>query len=260
MRRHQRGRSTIADRRTGRSAPRSDDAVGDQSRWPIVVPRSRRRAGDVRADCRRHPVAPERPRDRGWPHGDRGPAGSRAIRGEGDSDRYRHAGRVRARRPGLRTRDQPGRNVRRVHGSARGNRQMRVATALALGLLVTAAPAAQQQKQRPPKAPNEPYVKLAEPWPDAETRLRRKIESETLPRFLSDAPLALTIKADFKAINKDRYQNSAARYAATISVAGSDAAIPAELGSRGHARLNVATCAWVPLRVMFNKARVAGTV
>ena len=139
---------------------------------------------------------------------------------------------------------------------------MRVATALALGLLVTTGLAAQTQpqKQRPPKAPNEPYVKLAEPWPDAETRLQRKIEAETRPLFLSDAPLALTIKADFKAINKDRYQNSAARYAATISVAGSDAAIPAELGSRGHARLNVATCAWVPLRVMFNKARVAGTV
>ena len=49
--------------------------------------------------------------------------------------------------------------------------------------------------------------------------------------------------------------NSAARYAATISVAGSDAVIPAELGSRGHARPNVATCSWVPLRVMFNKAR-----
>jgi hypothetical protein len=140
---------------------------------------------------------------------------------------------------------------------------MRVATALAIGLLVTASLAAQQpqpKKQRPPKASNERYVKLAEPSPDAATRLKRKIEAETRPLFLTDAPLALTIKADVKVVNKDRNQNSAARYAATVSVAGSDAAIPAELGSRGHARLNVATCSWVPLRVMFNKARVAGTV
>jgi len=136
---------------------------------------------------------------------------------------------------------------------------MKVAAIVVLGVLASATLAA-QQKQKPAKPANSPYLKLAEPWPDAETKLQRKIEAETRPLFLSDAPLVLTIQADFKAVNKDRYENSAARYAATISVAGSDAAIPVELGSRGHSRLRAVTCSWVPLRVMFNKARVTHTV
>lgn len=132
--------------------------------------------------------------------------------------------------------------------------------ALASCMLAAATLAAQAPKTKKPKSPNDPYFKLAEPWPDAETRLRRKTEAERRPLFLSDAPLALTIKADFKVVNKDRSERSAARYPATIAVAGSDAAFQAELGSRGHFRLRVGSCAWVPLRVMFKSAQVAGTV
>lgn len=139
---------------------------------------------------------------------------------------------------------------------------LRWGTTLAVGVLAAAVLSAQAQprKEKAPKSPNDPYFKLAEPWPDAEATLRRKTEAEKRPLFMSDAPLALTIKADFKVINKDRFERSAARYPATIAVGGSDTVIPAELGSRGHFRLRAGTCSWVPLRVMFKSAQVAGTV
>src|SRR5580765_1856232 len=89
----------------------------------------------------------------------------------------------------------------------------RWAAALASCILATTAlvaQAPQPRKEKPPKSPNDPYFKLAEPWPDAEATLRRKTEAEKRPLFMSDAPLALTIKADFRIINKDRFEKSAA--------------------------------------------------
>jgi len=128
------------------------------------------------------------------------------------------------------------------------------------GLMATGMLAA-QEPARKTKAPNAPYLKLSEPWPDAETMRRRKVEAENRPLFASDEPLILTLKADFRAINKDRTESSTRRYPGTFSAAGdSSSAIPVELGSRGHSRLRVATCAWVPLRVQFKKKDVAGTV
>jgi hypothetical protein len=128
------------------------------------------------------------------------------------------------------------------------------------GLMATAVLAA-QEPARKAKAPNAPYLKLAEAWPDAETMRQRKIEAEKRPLFAGDEPLALTLKADFKAINKDRTENSTRRYPGTFSMGGdSSSAIPVDLGSRGHSRLNARTCGWVPLRVVFKKKDVAGTV
>jgi hypothetical protein len=128
------------------------------------------------------------------------------------------------------------------------------------GLMATGMLAA-QEPARKTKAPNAPYLKLSEPWPDAETMRRRKVEAENRPLFASDEPLILTLKADFRAINKDRTESSTRRYQGTFSAAGdSSSASPVELGSRGHSRLRVATCAWVPLRVQFKKKDVAGTV
>src|SRR5712671_2091181 len=119
---------------------------------------------------------------------------------------------------------------------------------------------AQDKKTKPPKAPNAPYLKLSEPWPDAETTRQRKADAEARPLFASHDTLALTIKADFKAVNKDRTEGSAARYPATIQVGADAAAIPAELGTRGHFRLRQGSCSWAPLRVQFKKKDAAGTV
>ena len=110
-----------------------------------------------------------------------------------------------------------------------------------------------------PKATNAPYLKLAEPWPDAQTMRQRKADAENRPLFANHEPLILTIKADFKAINKDRSQNSAKRYPGTIAV-GDARPMPVDLGSRGHFRLLAGSCAWVPLRVQFRKSDTAGTI
>jgi len=133
-----------------------------------------------------------------------------------------------------------------------------VASLMATSVLVAQAP---EKKTKAPTAPNAPYVKLAEPWPDADAMRERKEEAEKRPLFASHEPLVLTLKADFKAVNKDRDENSATRYAATVSVGADPAApIPAELGSRGHFRLRQGSCSWVPLRVQFKKKDTAGTV
>ena len=82
------------------------------------------------------------------------------------------------------------------------------------------------------------------------------------PLFASHEPLILTLKADFKAINRERTENSTRRFPGTLLGRGATRrlSIPVDLGSRGHSRLRVATCGWVPLRVQFKKKDVAGTV
>ena len=130
--------------------------------------------------------------------------------------------------------------------------------AILIALLASATLAGQAPLKQAPR--KNPYMKLAEPWPDAAARLERKLEAEKRPLFSTDDPLVLAIKADFKAINKDRSEKSAKRFAATIAVAGTDALIPVELSSRGHFRLMTGTCSWVPLRVQFKKTDAARTV
>lgn len=133
-------------------------------------------------------------------------------------------------------------------------------TTLGLVLAATALIAQAPTKGvKPPKPTNAPFLKLAEPWPDAETTRQRKAEAERRPLFAGHDPLVLTVRADFKAVNKDRTESSARLYAGTVSV-GADPAIPLELSSRGHFRLRQGSCNWVPLRVHFKKEDAAGTV
>jgi hypothetical protein len=127
---------------------------------------------------------------------------------------------------------------------------------MATSVLTAQAPATKTKT----KAPNSGYLKLSEPWPDADTMRQRRLEAEIRPLFDSHDPLALTVKADFRNINKDRTENSALRFPGTISVGGTAAPIPVELGSRGHFRLRQGSCAWVPLRVQFKRKDVSGTV
>jgi hypothetical protein len=133
--------------------------------------------------------------------------------------------------------------------------------AIAVAILLATTALVAQAPARKSKAPNAPYLKLSEPWPDAETMQQRKLEAENRPLFATHEPLVLTLRADFRTINKDRTENSTRRYQGTLSTGDtSSPSIQVELGTRGHSRLNARTCAWVPLRVQFKKKEVAGTV
>jgi hypothetical protein len=117
------------------------------------------------------------------------------------------------------------------------------------------------QKSNSSKVANSPYLKLSEPWPDADTVRARKIEAEQRPLFASDEPLMLTLSADFKAVNADRTESSGKRFPATLSIGPEGGpTIPVKLGTRGHFRLRHANCTQVPLRVEFPKKESAGTV
>jgi hypothetical protein len=114
-------------------------------------------------------------------------------------------------------------------------------------------------------AEKNPYARLAAPWPDADTLRKRQVDAERRALFASHEPLAFTLTADFKAIDKDRDPNSTKRYAGVLTLSAEGAApIDIRLGTRGNARLNVRTCDFPPLRVDFpkqdGKSAVKGTV
>ena len=114
---------------------------------------------------------------------------------------------------------------------------------------------AARQPQAPPK--QQP------PWPDAATLAERKREAERRRLFRSDEPLRVTLKADFRAVMRDRDPDSATTFPATISFPDGDGAVqsmPLRIRTRGHSRRNVRTCSFAPLRLEFDKARSKGTV
>jgi len=53
-----------------------------------------------------------------------------------------------------------------------------------------------------PQAKKSPYLKLAEPWPDAETIAGRRTQAENRPLFKTSDPLSLVLTGDFKALSK----------------------------------------------------------
>ncbi len=136
---------------------------------------------------------------------------------------------------------------------------------LAIVILLSAAvnvPHAQSTAPPSPPKKKNPLLKLAEPWPDADTLKARREEAEARPLFLNTAPLDFTLTANFTAINKDRNPESRTRYPATLTVAASDGAprnIDVKLSARGHFRRMARNCAVVPLRVEFPKEGLAGT-
>ncbi len=117
--------------------------------------------------------------------------------------------------------------------------------------------------QATPPTPANPLLGLDAPWPDAAAIEARRVEAENRPLFASSETLAVTITADFKAVNNDRDPESTRRYQGTIAVAaagGLGAPIPVQVGTRGKSRLNPRTCAFPPLRIYFEKTALAGTV
>jgi hypothetical protein len=119
-----------------------------------------------------------------------------------------------------------------------------------------------QQPAAVPAVKKNPLLKLAEEWPAEEVLQARRAEADTRRLFSDAVPLAFTLTADFKAINKDRNPESTKRYGAVISApagGGTAAELPVQLGTRGHFRLMARNCDFVPLRVEFPRDRTAGT-
>ena len=119
-----------------------------------------------------------------------------------------------------------------------------------------------QQKAGPPPPKKSPLLKLVEAWPEEEVVQARRTESDTRRLFKELDPIAFTLTADFKAINKDRDPESTKRFPAVLSVPGENGAardIAVKLGTRGHFRLMARNCDFVPLRVEFPKQESAGT-
>ena len=108
-----------------------------------------------------------------------------------------------------------------------------------------------------------PQAAAPKPWPDADTLKARQTAAENRPLFATEKPLAFTLAADFKAVNRDRNPNSTKTFPATLTVAradGSPAAIPVQIRTRGHSRRLQQTCSFAPLRIEFNTDKAAGTV
>jgi hypothetical protein len=156
-------------------------------------------------------------------------------------------------------------------------RTLAAVLALALGGTATPAqepapapPAEKQKKEKKEKKPKrepgspkrDPRVKLAEPWQEPDKLRERAEDAVARKLFASEEPLAFTLTADFKAINKDRHPDSVKRFPATLKVAGDDGqerVLNVDLRSRGHSRL-VYNCGFVPIRVEFPpKAETKGT-
>jgi hypothetical protein len=113
-----------------------------------------------------------------------------------------------------------------------------------------------------PAAKKSPFLKLAEPWPDAETIAGRRTQAENRPLFKTHDPLSLVLTGDFKMLAKERNEKSPKRFDATLAVGSDPAAqgIPVKLGTRGHVRLRQTTCAFPPIRVEFAADAVKGTL
>src|SRR6185295_12059076 len=112
----------------------------------------------------------------------------------------------------------------------------------------------------PPK--KSPFLKLTEEWPADEVLQARRAEADTRQLFREAAPLAFTLTADFKTINKDRNPESTRRYPGVISAVKGDGTagdLAVKLGTRGHFRLMARNCDFVPLRVEFPRDETAGT-
>ena len=82
------------------------------------------------------------------------------------------------------------------------------------------------------------------------------------PLFASDAPLTITLAADFGALSKDRDTLHVRKHPGTLTYLderGAPAKMDVVLSTRGHFRLKSTTCGFPPLRVGFVKEQAKGT-
>jgi hypothetical protein len=116
-----------------------------------------------------------------------------------------------------------------------------------------------------PKPTSPAAAKLAEPWPDAATLAERRTDAEARRLFQDAEPLAFTLAADFKAVNRDRNDASTRTFPAVLTVEGQEGSVPAvplqvRLRTRGSLRRRPDVCAFAPLSIEFVKRRAKGTV
>jgi hypothetical protein len=80
--------------------------------------------------------------------------------------------------------------------------------------------------------------------------------------FSSERPLYFTLVADFEQLSKDREEENEERPARLLlPVPGGDTVdLPVQVRTRGHFRLQRATCSFPPLRLNFPEDSVAGTL
>ena len=76
--------------------------------------------------------------------------------------------------------------------------------------------------------------------------------------FRDDAPLALTLSADFRAVFGKRDTINPPKYPAQLTFPGDSGpmTVPVELSTRGHFRLKPSTCGFAPLKVHFPKEQL----
>jgi hypothetical protein len=97
------------------------------------------------------------------------------------------------------------------------------------------------------------YARVEEAEPETAQRARRL--------FREDAPLALTIGADFRAVVAHRDTLKPPRNPATLTFAGDSGpmVVPIELATRGHFRLRSSVCGFPPLKLYLPKEQLKGT-
>ena len=136
---------------------------------------------------------------------------------------------------------------------------VRVLTVLMITSLCTAAPIAWQQ--RGAATPAKPKPSGPVPWPDDAAMAERKKSAENRRLFASDAPLPITLTANFKQIQGDRNVESTKTFPATLEFTGDDGkpkTITLKTRMRGHARRQI--CNFPPLRLELPKDQTKGTV
>ncbi len=80
--------------------------------------------------------------------------------------------------------------------------------------------------------------------------------------FREDAPLVVTIGADFREVFAHRDTVNPPRHPATLTFPGDSGpvAVPIELATRGHFRLLRSTCGFPPLKLYLPKEQLKGTI
>ena len=133
------------------------------------------------------------------------------------------------------------------------------------GLILACAAAGLLAQTAPPKAPpkKNPLLKLTKPWDEPAVLEAKRTEAQQRPLFQETEPLAFTLTAEFKKIEKDRDPESTNRYPATLTLVdarGREQTLHVRVSPRGHLRRMSRTCDFVPLRVELAGNDLAGTV
>jgi hypothetical protein len=135
--------------------------------------------------------------------------------------------------------------------------------ALALAWLLAAGPAAEPVEQAKSTTPPAAQPAEAPPWPNAAQLAERRREAERRQLFRSTEPVAITIAADFRAVQRDRDVTSTRMFPATITFPTADgqtASMPLLIRTRGHSRRKPTLCDFAPLRLEFQKELTKNTL